>query len=98
MSLRWRLLLAVGAVALAALLTADIATYSSLKNFLYDRVDQSLEATRTPLEREFNEGHGGGPGPGPGPQFAPGTFVQVRDGDDSVAYTNPARFRGGDQY
>jgi two-component system OmpR family sensor kinase len=97
MSLRWRLLLAVGVVALAALLTADIATYSSLKNFLYERVDQSLELTRAPLEREFNDGHGPGPGGGP-QQFAPGTFVQVRDTDDSVSFTTPARFRGGDEY
>ena len=42
MSLRIRLLLAVGAVALIALLAADIATYSALRSFLYTQVDRSL--------------------------------------------------------
>jgi two-component system OmpR family sensor kinase len=42
MSLRIRLLLAVGAVALIALLAADVATYSALRSFLYTQVDRSL--------------------------------------------------------
>jgi two-component system OmpR family sensor kinase len=49
MSLRARLLLAIGAVALIALAAADIATYSSLRSFLYDRVDQSLETTNATI-------------------------------------------------
>jgi two-component system OmpR family sensor kinase len=93
------LLFAVGAVALIALLTADVATYSSLKNFLYDRVDQSLDSAHQPLEQGLDGGsrgdHGGGPDAG---QFAPGTFVQVRSGSDVVSYVTPARFRGGAQY
>src|SRR5258705_10129017 len=100
MSLRGRLLFAVGAVALIALLTADVATYSSLKNFLYDRVDQSLVSAQQPLERGIDGDHGGARGGGPADanQFAPGTFVEVRSGDDSVAFTTPARFRGGNEY
>src|SRR5436309_2774539 len=100
MSLRGRLLLAVGAVALIALLTADVATYSSLKNFLYDRVDQSLDSAQQPLQRGLLDDHGprsGGP-PVEVARFAPGTFVEVRNSDDSIAFTAPARFRGGQEY
>ena len=43
MSLRLRLLLAVGAVALTALAIADVVTYQELRSFLYSRIDQSLE-------------------------------------------------------
>src|SRR6478672_3327555 len=97
MSLRGRLLLAVGAVALIALLTADVATYAALKNFLYDRVDQSLAATQQPLD------HNVGPRPHPGDntidsgRFAPGTYVQVRDTDGTVL-TAPGRYIGGQEY
>src|SRR4051812_14570255 len=90
MSLRGRLLLAVGAVALIALLTADVATYSSLKNFLYDRVDQSLDSVHV-------DGGGGGPGHGGDGRIAPGTFVEIREADDSVYQSFPA-FRDGNQY
>src|SRR3954462_13273348 len=101
MSLRGRLLVAVGAVALVALLAADVATYSSLKNFLYDRVDESLQTAQQGLERGISgEGpgsprHGGPPDAG---RFAPGTFVEVRDSDDAVSFTSPARFAGGSEY
>lgn len=100
MSLRGRLLLAVGAVALIALLTADVATYSSLKNFLYDRVDQSLDSAQQPLEQGLNgEDHGPrGGGPPDAGRLAPGTFVEIRDSNDTASFTTPARFRGGDQY
>ena len=100
MSLRGRLLLAVGAVALVALLTADVATYQSLKNFLYDRVDQSLDSAQQPLAHNIGDGHGprGGQPPIEASRFAPGTFVEVRDADGDVSFTAPARFRGGDEY
>jgi two-component system, OmpR family, sensor kinase len=48
-SLRSRLVLAVAAIALVALVVADVATYSSLRSFLYDRVDQSLQQTANSL-------------------------------------------------
>src|SRR3984957_15967337 len=44
MSLRLRLLLAVGAIAIVALVVADFATYSSLRTSLYNQVDQELAA------------------------------------------------------
>src|SRR4029079_13249365 len=60
MSLRLRLLLAVGAVALIALVVADVVTYRSLKSFMYDRVDESLASTQEPLQQLFGPGPGGG--------------------------------------
>ncbi len=64
MSLRSRLLAALSAAVLLALLGAGIATYSSLRAFLYQRVDESLTSIR-PGDR--------GPGRGPGGPGAPGT-------------------------
>ena len=46
MSLRLRLLLAVGAIAMVALVVADFATYSALRSSLYKQVDQSLAQNR----------------------------------------------------
>ena len=97
MSLRGRLLLAIGAVALIALLTADVATYAALKNFLYDRVDQSLASTQQPIDQHDPRPHPGGNTVDIG-RFAPGTYVEVRDTDGSVLYTAPARFVGGREY
>ena len=58
MSLRARLLLAVGAIALVALVVADIATYQALGAFLNQRVDQNLEQIALQFE------HGPAPGQG----------------------------------
>ncbi len=43
MSLRLRLLLAVGAISIVALVVADFATYSALRSSLYSQVDQELQ-------------------------------------------------------
>ena len=51
MSLRARLLLAVGAVALVALLAADVATYYSLRSSLFGRVDQTLAVIQHAVDR-----------------------------------------------
>jgi two-component system OmpR family sensor kinase len=76
-SLRLRLLLAVGAVAMLALGAADVATYSALRSFLYQRVDTSLDAAHLAVEH------------GPLQQAAvdrsaPGTFVELRGPADNV--------------
>ncbi len=42
MSLRLRLLVAVGLISIVALVVADFATYSALRNSLYNQVDQEL--------------------------------------------------------
>jgi two-component system, OmpR family, sensor kinase len=94
-SLRIRLLLAVGAVALLALAAADIATYSLLRRSLIQRADQSLENAHFTVEQELNR-----------PVFpdqqrfltvAPGTFVEVRSADDSVVGLAPVTRLGGEQ-
>jgi signal transduction histidine kinase len=46
MSLRLRLLVAVGLISIAALVVADFATYSALRNSLYGQVDQELAQHR----------------------------------------------------
>ena len=51
MSLRLRLLLAVGAIAIVALVVADFATYSALRSSLYSQVDQELAHAPVPLLR-----------------------------------------------
>ena len=92
MSLRSRLLAALSAAVLLALLGAGIATYSELRSSLYDRVDRSLASIRAPAERGPPRGGPGGPGGGPGGQggldgFSPagqGAFVQRRAPDGSV--------------
>ena len=109
MSLRARLLVALGAVAVVALITADIATYSSLRSFLMHQVDQNLQSAHQPIESALTGGGGGGGGGGPGSpgrrgpgapppellRVAPGTFVEVRGADGSVVSEQPAYERGG---
>jgi two-component system OmpR family sensor kinase len=106
-SLRTRLLLAVGAVALVALLAADLATYSSLRSFLYSRVDQSLSTAAASLRPGPGPGLGPGPGPvgngggtgeesGP-PDNAPGLSVAWRS-DGVLHQLYPAFEAGGSRY
>src|SRR3954454_18518599 len=98
MSLRARLLLAVGAIALVALVVADVATYSSLRSFLNDRVDQSLDTVRTTVENSQG-GRRGGPGGGPPARLviAQETFLQLRDEAGHVLQTRAAVARNGDE-
>src|SRR6476646_5854437 len=92
MSLRARLLLAIGAVALIALVAADVATYSSLRSFLYDRVDQSLANTYSTIQQARRENHHfDGP---PTATVPADTFAEVRQPDGSVLQ-QPAYYRGG---
>jgi len=84
MSLRLRLLVAVGAIAMIALVLADFATYSALRSSLYKQDDQSLAQTsqfrvtqfvdsgtcQTPNTPFFGGGGGGG-GSGGGSGGAP---------------------------
>ena len=60
MSLRLRLLLAVGVVALTALAIADVVTYQELRSFLNNRIDQSLEQSHMPIESALGSGPRGG--------------------------------------
>ena len=64
MSLRLRLLVAVGAVALTALAIADVVTYQELRSFLYNRIDQSLEQSHMAIEGALGSGPRRAPGRG----------------------------------
>jgi two-component system OmpR family sensor kinase len=80
LSLRARLLLGVVVLATVGLAVADLATYASLRSFLLNRVDRTLQAGHVQLEhavfggdsrpRDLG-GQGGGPGNGPGGDFGP---------------------------
>jgi len=75
-SLRTRLLLAVGAAALVALVLAGVATYSSLRSYLNAQVDQTLENDHVPLEAALRSGQP--VGFRTVEQVAPGAFAEVR--------------------
>ncbi len=95
MSLRARLLLAVGAVALIALIAADVATYSAFRSFLFHQVDVSLETAHPPLEQALNSGQS--LDVGTVARLAPGMFVEVRGAAGENLGEVPAFERGGQQ-
>jgi two-component system OmpR family sensor kinase len=88
MSLRTRLLIAIGVIALVALAVADVVTYSALESFLYQRVDQQLDQSQGFYEqqvnsgfllhcfdaRQFASGAGSPEGAGAGPEGTPPSF------------------------
>src|SRR5665213_3648546 len=51
LSLRTRLLLAVGAIALLALILADFAVYASLRSYLYTQEDSMLRTSEAAVAR-----------------------------------------------
>jgi two-component system OmpR family sensor kinase len=55
-SLRSRLLIAIGIIALVALTIADVVTYSSLESFLYQRVDQQLDLSNSHYQQTVEAG------------------------------------------
>jgi two-component system OmpR family sensor kinase len=73
LSLRARLVLGVFVLSAIGLVAADVATYTSLRSFLLDRVDKTLEAGHVQVERtafgQPNDQPDGGPH-GPGGQNA----------------------------
>jgi two-component system OmpR family sensor kinase len=105
MSLRLRLLIAAGAVAVVALVAADAATYRLLGSFLLGRVDASLEASHRGLEGRPGSGRPpGGPDEAsegelrPPSDVAPGLFVERVDQSGApVGNVVPAREPGGEQ-
>jgi two-component system OmpR family sensor kinase len=92
-SLRLRLLLAVGAVTLLALLTADVVTYKSLQSFLYQRVDESLAQSRPVGGGQRGGGQGeprrGGPG-GDEPVAGRGAYVALVSATGGLTVTQRA--------
>jgi two-component system, OmpR family, sensor kinase len=86
LSLRARLLLGVFVLAAVGLAAADAATYTSLRSFLLERVDNTLDAGHVQVEHvAFGDGfpgggHDGGPlDGGPGPQRGNGPPAQGVD-------------------
>ena len=80
-SLRARLLAIMLAVVAAGLAVAGWATYTALRSFLVDRVDQQLQAAVAPTLRGLVEPRPGGFLP---PGVPIGTVAQLRAGDDTV--------------
>ena len=88
MSLRTRLLLALLGLVAAGLLVAGFVTYSSLRAFLLERVDQQLREARGPVALTLASSHipglpnqAGGPGQ---PNLPPGTYGELRSADGVV--------------
>jgi two-component system OmpR family sensor kinase len=57
-SLRIRLLIAIGVVAIFALVVADVATYRALEGFLYQRVNAQLDQFHGAYEQQAKSGQG----------------------------------------
>ena len=99
-SLRTRLLLAVGLVAILALGAADIATYSALRSSLYNRVDDTLQTSQMAVMRALM-----GP-PGSTVTVTPdllearavGNFVQIRDQNGKPIVSHGAPTPNGKRY
>ena len=91
-SLRARLVLGVIVLAALGLAAADVATYTSLRSFLYHRVDSTLQAAHPIVEGNVfgNRGRGGPDGSGPTGAGAPGVdYVQVRTLAGRVVESGP---------
>src|SRR3954447_22278926 len=95
MSLRARLLVALVALAAIRLVLVDVVTATSLRSFLFKRVDQQLNASVLPMTQALSAS-GGGPAPGnffpgfgrrrPGlsTSLPPGTYGDERDSSGVV--------------
>ena len=80
MPLRIKLLVAVIVLVLAGLTVADVATYTSLRSFLLQRVDQQFADGAQVVLHAINDPQDPRPGPfGPSRALPPGTFGEVLD-------------------
>ena len=93
MSLRARLLAATLVLVAFGLVVANIATYSALRSFLYDRVDSQLEAVHRTVDRVVPERRGTPPESALRQLEAltPGVFAQVRDPQGRVLANSAGR-------
>jgi two-component system, OmpR family, sensor kinase len=87
-TLRTRLLLALLGLVALGLLVAGVATFTSLRSFLLDRVDQQLREAREPVVLSLSSGSQlpgvtQGPG-GPRPSLPPGTYGALLDSSGTV--------------
>jgi two-component system OmpR family sensor kinase len=94
MSLRARLLVVLVVLSAAGLLAADVATYLTLRSFLFERVDRTLDTSAAGISRT--------PGPpGAGIErlarlgvLTPGMYVEIRDRDGTVLVSGVLRRPG----
>ncbi len=98
MSLRGRLLLALGVAVLVALAVADVVTYSVLRSSLIGQVDQTLARAFPEAAPGFGGGGRFGPPPAGVVHDVPGAFVEQRDADGAVVFKSPAVVAGGHTY
>jgi two-component system OmpR family sensor kinase len=89
LSLRARLVLGVIVLCAVGLAAADVATYASLRSFLVERTDESLQELQRAAEREFHHGCDD-PGRRPPRGASPSDFVQLRSLDGTVLCTREA--------
>src|SRR5215210_7572041 len=96
MSLRARLVLGVIVLSSIGLATADVATYGSLRSFLVDRTDKSLQDSHVGAERAFEHGCDAR-SDRPVPGTAPGRFRRAANARRASALQPPVdgvpRFR-----
>jgi len=102
MSLRTRLLLALLGVVAAGMLVAGAVTYTSLRSFLMERVDQQLRDARVPVTMALSSGTNSSqlpfsPGGPDQSNLPPGTYGQLRDGSGSILNTISFTYGQSDQ-
>jgi two-component system, OmpR family, sensor kinase len=92
LSLRARLVLGVIVLSLLGLAVANVATYASLRSFLFDRTDTSLLAARDGISQAL--GHGCADRHGRAPrEVDPGDYIELRDADgDTVCSAQVTSF------
>lgn len=96
LSLRARLVLGVIVLAAVGLAAANVATYTSLRSFLFDRADQTLDESRLGIARVFAAGGCPPADARPLPGARPADFVQIRSLEGEVVCTTQAPlFSGG---
>jgi two-component system OmpR family sensor kinase len=94
LSLRTRLILGVIVLAAAGLVAADVATYSSLRSFLIDQTDASLNDAHQAIDFALHGPVAGGGGPGLA-SMVRGDYVEIRAATGKVLFSGgTARFRG----
>lgn len=95
MSLRLRLLVALVGIVLVGLLVSDVVTFSSLRSFLVQRVDQQLVAAQVPVAHAMTEGGPSGLPNGPDTgAIPPGTVGEVLDSSGTVVAHRPFTYGG----
>ena len=95
LSLRARLVLGVIVLAAVGLAAANVATYTSLRSFLFDRTDQTLDESRLGIARVFAAGGCPPADARPLPGARPADFVQIRSLEGEVVCTTQAPLFSG---